>query len=222
KYLPSYPGFLLEKEIKELSKLRKPKRPFVVVIGGVKARTKIEAINSMKVDAILTGGAVAFTFMKSAGIEIGKSLYKPEELKECRRLLKKGKVMLPVDIVCGKKDGSGAKVYPFDKIPKGKAGFDIGPETCRVYSEIISEAKTLLWNGPMGLFEVKQYRKGTKCIAEAISKSKAFSAIGGGETVSAIDKLKISGFSFISTGGGAFLEFLSGTLPAIRALGKNV
>jgi phosphoglycerate kinase len=150
-------------------------------------------------------------------------MYKSEELKDCRKLLKKGKVMLPVDIVCGNKAGTKAKVYPYTKIPKGLAGFDIGPETCKVYAEIISEARTILWNGPMGLFEVKQYRKGTKCVAAAIAKSKAFSAVGGGETVSAIDRLKISGFSFISTGGGAFLEFLEkGTLPAIAALEKNV
>jgi phosphoglycerate kinase len=223
KYLPAYPGFLLEKEIKELSKLRKPKRPFVIIIGGVKAKTKIQAIDNMKVDAILTGGAVAFTFMKSSGLEIGKSIFKPQEVKDCKKLLKKGKVMLPVDIVCGKKDGSKAKIYPYNNLPKSLAGFDIGPETCKVYSEIISEAKTVLWNGPMGLFEVKQYHKGTKCIANSISESKAFSAIGGGETITAINKFKISGFSFISTGGGAFLEFLEkGSLPAIAALKKNV
>lgn len=228
-YLPSVPGFLLEKEIEVMGNaLKKPKRPFVAILGGVKVSDKIDVINNLlkKADAILIGGAMMFTFFKSTGTEVGKSKVENDKLVLARKLLKKskGKIILPVDAIVANKIGKNAKIkkVDVDKIPKNMIGVDIGPETILVYNEIITEAKTIIWNGPLGIFEIPKFSKGTKEIAKAISKNKGITIVGGGDSAAAIDKLKLEKrFTHVSTGGGASLEFLEGKkLPAIAALEK--
>jgi len=215
KFLPSYAGFLLQKEIKVLTTLlKKPKRPFIAIIGGVKISTKIATIENLlkKVDAILIGSAMACDFLKATGHSIGKSKVNAKDVKLAKTLLKKAKekIILPTDLV------TNSKVVPALKIPKNEIVFDIGPETQAIYSEIIKKAKTIFWNGPMGLFEITKFSKGTQSIARAVSESKATSIIGGGDTIEAAKKLK---FTHISTGGGASLTLLSGKkLPAVKAL----
>ncbi|MBD3355340.1 phosphoglycerate kinase [Candidatus Woesearchaeota archaeon] len=230
-YLPSAAGFLLKKEIDSIKKIiTKPKKPFVAVMGGAKVSDKIELIKKLlkKVDKIMIGGAMMFTFYKAQGLETGKSLVEKDKLKLAKDILKrsKDKIILPVDtLVASKIDKSAKKTKNVDvkDIPKNMAGADIGKETIKKYKEIISGAKTIIWNGPMGVFEIPRFAKGTKEIAKNIADSKAVSLVGGGESAAAVDKLKLQKkFNHVSTAGGAFLEFLEGKkLPAIKALEKN-
>ena len=227
RYLPSAPGFLMEKEITTMSKaLKSPKHPLIVILGGLKVSDKIGVIKNLlkKADAILIGGAMAFTFFKSLKIETGKSIVEKDKLKLAKQLLKtsKRKLILPVDILAASKIDSKAKtkiVKAYD-IPKNMIGVDIGPETIEIYKQIIKKAKTIIWNGSLGVNEIKKFAKGTNEIAKALAKSKATTIIGGGDTAAAIDKLKLEKrMTHVSTGGGASLEFLEGkTLPAIKAL----
>lgn len=227
KYLPSGAGLLLESEIKNLD-FSKVKRPFIVILGGAKVSDKIGVIKNLlkKADGILVGGAMMFTFYKALGKETGKSLVEDDKLELAIKLLKAGKskIVLPTDTVCATsiRDGAKTKTVPIDEIPKSMLGLDIGPETIIAYKEILSKAKTIIWNGPMGLFEVKPYDKGTNEIAKFLSKSDAKTIIGGGDSVAAIERLKLSKFmTHISTGGGASLELLEGkTLPAVKVLEK--
>ncbi len=233
KYIPSVAGFLLEKEIKNLSQvLQSPKKPLVLVIGGIKISSKLPLIKKfLKIaDKILMGGALANTVLKAEGIEVGKSIMEKEMLKEVLKLpLKNRKIYLPLNgIVSGNFSKKGkAKTIGMDKIGKREMILDIGPKTIKIFSEIISQAKTIIWNGPMGYFEKREFRKGTEEIAKSILKNKkAKTIIGGGETISSLRqvsgfKFQVSGNIFISTGGGAMLEFLSGKkLPGIKALEK--
>jgi len=220
KFLPSYAGFLLEKEVKMLSSLLKsPKHPFIAIMGGVKVSDKIGVIESLlkKVDAVLIGGAMMFTFYKALNYEVGKSKFEVDKVSLAKSLLKLGnkKIILPTDVVLSDK-----RVVPADKMPKNSAGFDIGPETQAIYAEMIKEAKTVFWNGPMGLFEQKPFDKGTIAIAKAMAECKGVTVIGGGDSVSAIEKARLEKkFSHVSTGGGASLEFLEGKkLPGIEVL----
>lgn len=222
-FLPSAAGFLLEREVKMLSSLLKaPKRPFVAVMGGVKVSDKIGVIDNLlkKVDAILIGGAMMFTFYKALGWEIGKSKFEADKVKLAKALLKKGKkkILLPTDVVVS--DGN---VLPANNLLNKSIGLDIGPETQQIYAEIITEAKTVFWNGPMGMFEDKKFAKGTYAIANAMAKCKGTTVVGGGDSVAAVEQLKLgSKFSHVSTGGGASLEFLEGkVLPGITALDNN-
>jgi phosphoglycerate kinase len=221
KFLPSYAGFLLQKEVDVLSNLLKsPKRPFIAVMGGAKVSDKIGVIENLlkKVDTILIGGAMMFTFYKALGYEVGKSRFEADKVGLARSLLKKGrrKIVLPTDVV-----SDAGKVFASNKLPKSASGLDIGPETQAVYSEMICEAKTVFWNGPMGFFEKKQFAKGTFAVARAMSKAKGVMVVGGGDSVSAVEKLKLK-FTHISTGGGASLELLEGKkLPGIAALDEN-
>ncbi len=225
KFLPSYAGFLLQKEVAMLSSLLKsPKRPFLAVMGGAKVSDKIGVIGNLlkKVDAVLIGGAMMFTFFKALGYEIGKSRYEPGKLALARQLLKKGrkKIVLPIDVVVAASPKSRAKVVPVAKIPKNMMGLDIGPETQSIYAEMIREAKTVFWNGPMGMFEIKAFAKGTNAIAKAMASCKGITVVGGGDSVAAIERLKLEKkYAHVSTGGGASLEFLEGKeLPGIKAL----
>ncbi len=215
-FLPSFAGFLLQKEVKALSGLLKnPLRPFVVVLGGAKVGDKIGVIGSFvkKADAVLIGGAMMFTFLKSVKFEIGKSLFEPDRLSFAASLLKSKKIILPVDVVV--KD---RRVLSVRHMKKSSVGFDIGPLTAIIYSEIIKKAKTVFWNGPMGVFEVKPFDKGTAAVARAVSACSGASVIGGGDTISAVGKLHLK-FTYVSTGGGASLEFLEGKkLPGIAVL----
>ena len=220
KFLPSYAGFLLEKEVKMLSSLLKsPKHPFIAIMGGAKVSDKIGVIESLlkKVDAILIGGAMMFTFYKALNYEVGKSKFEADKVALAKSLLKNSnrKIILPIDVVLSDK-----RVVPADKMPKNSAGFDIGPETQMIYSEMIKSAKTVFWNGPMGLFEQKPFDKGTLAVAKAMSECKGVTVVGGGDSVAAIEKAKLEKkFSHVSTGGGASLEFLEGKeLPGIKVL----
>ncbi len=222
-FLPAYSGLSLEKEVNMLSNLLKnPKRPFIAIMGGAKVSDKIGVIENLlkKVDSILIGGAMMFTFYKALGYEIGKSKFESDKVQLAKALLKKGKkkILLPIDVATEK------GVFSASKMKKGLAGLDIGPETQAIYSEIIKESKTVFWNGPMGMFEKKPFDKGTNAIAKAIANCKGITVIGGGDSVAAIEKLKLEKkFSHVSTGGGASLEFLEGkTLPGIQALDENI
>ncbi len=229
KFLPSYAGFLLQKEVEILSNLLKnPKRPFLAVMGGAKVSDKIGVIENLlkKVDAILIGGAMMFTFYRALGYSIGKSKYEADKVSLAKSLLKKGrkKIVLPVDVVVSSSPKSKkTKVCPADKLPKNAMGLDIGPETQLIYTEMIGKAKTVFWNGPMGMFEVSSFAKGTFAVAKAMAKCKGVTVVGGGDSVAAVEKLHLEKkFTHVSTGGGASLEFLEGKkLPGIAVLENN-
>ncbi len=224
-------GFLMEKELKYLGgALEHPARPFVAIMGGAKISDKIEVIENLlgKVDRLLVGGAMMFTFFKSQGKRVGKSLCEDDKLELARSLLARAaaggesKIVLPVDAVAGKgiEDGATAHRVPADAIPEDEMGLDIGPETVKHYASIILPAGTILWNGPMGVFEKDAFAAGTVGIARAVADSKAVSIIGGGDSAAAVAKAGVAGqITHISTGGGASLEFLAGrVLPGVAAL----
>jgi len=220
-------GFLMEKELRYLGHaLENPERPFVAILGGAKISDKIEVIENLlgKVDKLPIGGAMAFTFLKSQGKEIGNSLCEKDKLDLARELLARaaGVIALPVDVVAAKSmdDESSAHIIPSDRMPEGEIGLDIGPETSAAYSKIIRQAKTIVWNGPMGVFEKKAFSGGTIKVAEAVAESKAVSIIGGGDSAAAVAQAGVADrITHISTGGGASLEFLAGrTLPGVAAL----
>lgn len=219
KYLPSYAGLNLTKELKALDRLiANPKKPFIVVLGGVKVSTKIEVIESLaeKADCFLIGGGMANTFLKAQGLEIGKSKYEEDKIKTAKKIMKKHgkKIELPEELMTQKGKKS------FDNIGKKDKVLDLGPKTISSYTSLIKEAKTVFWNGPMGLFEKKPYDKGTRAIGKAIAESKAKSLVGGGETLRAV-KSQLKHYSHVSTGGGAMLEYIAGKkLPGIEALNK--
>lgn len=220
RHLPSFAGPLLLNEITMLSALKKPKRPFIAVLGGAKVSDKIQLIEqlSKKADAVLIGGAMMFTFLAAAGNETGTSKTEKDYVPLARKLLRTKKINIPTDVVLDNK-----KTVSVHALPKNRAGLDIGPETRELYSAIIARAKTVFWNGPLGLFEKKPFDAGTLAIARAIAHGKKVSIIGGGDSVAAIEKLGLAKkFTHLSTGGGAALEFIEGkTLPGIAALHKN-
>jgi len=226
RYLPSFAGPLLEQEVRMLSHLlEKPKHPFIAIMGGAKVSDKIGVITNLlsKVDAILIGGAMAFTFYKALGYETGKSLCEPNKTPLAKKLLRSKKIILPTDIIAAKNPNTHAKTVPAQHIPKTLIGLDIGPETQHIYAAIIANAKTIFWNGPLGLFEKKAFATGTKTIATAIAKNKGTKVAGGGDSLAAIEHLKLQKkFTHLCTGGGAALEFLEGKkLPGIEALHTN-
>jgi len=223
-------GFLMKKEIACLEKgSTNPKRPFVMIVGGAKVSDKIGIIDHLltKVTALLIGGGMAYTFLKAEGVRVGKSLVEENQVDQARRTtseanLKGVKFLLPVDhIIADRFDPKALKkVVPNEGIPPEWVAMDIGPETVRVFSEEIKDAKTVVWNGPMGVFEMEPFAHGTIAIAKAVAQSKAFSIVGGGDTVAAVKMAGVAdSISHISTGGGAALEFLEGkSLPGIEAL----
>ncbi len=222
----SYGGFLLKREVEALDKIVKdPVKPFVAIVGGAKVSDKIKIIETLliSVDKLLIGGAMAYPFLKAQGYSIGKSLCSDEDVVLAKRLLNlpsKNKIVLPVDhIVSDSLEGAPSEVGEIN-IPDGKIGLDIGPSTRVLYSDHLRLAKTVLWNGPMGLFENVNFSKGTMEIALTLSKLNAFTLIGGGDSVNAVKKSGLSEkMSHISTGGGASLEYIeNGTLPGIFVL----
>jgi len=223
KFLPSCAGFLLEKEIEMLS-LKDVKRPFIAILGGAKISTKIGIIENLleKVDYLLLGGAMIFTFYKAQGLEIGKSLVENSEVEKAKKLLGNKKLILPKDIVVADKTDSDAKskTVPFNKIPKDWIGLDVGEKTVENFKNKIKKAETIFWNGPLGYFEAEKFAKATDEIAKTIAESKAVTIAGGGETTITINKYNLEDkFTFVSTGGGAALEFIEGKkLPGIEAL----
>ncbi len=225
RYLPSCAGLLMEKEIEMLS-FRKVKRPFIAVIGGAKVSDKIKVIGALlkKVDKLLLGGAMVFTFYKSKNLETGDSMVEKDRIILAKRLLKKykDKIALPCDVVIVKKVNKKAKAKAvwFDSIPKGHVGVDIGRETAREYFRILGGAKTVFWNGPLGIYEIKKFTRGTEEIAKLLSRLKAKVIAGGGDTAAVIERLNLKKkFSHISSGGGAALKFIENPkLPGIKAL----
>lgn len=229
-YLPCVSGFLIEKEVKFLgSALQNPQRPFVAIMGGAKVGDKIKVIENLltKVDTLIIGGGMSYTFYKAMGLEIGTSILDADNIDLAKMLLEKAtslnvKLLLPVDIVCADKFSNDAKyqTYSRDQIPSDMMGLDIGEETIKLYSEEIAKAKTVVWNGPMGVFEMENFAKGTKAIAEALATSDATTIIGGGDSAAAVEQFGLADkMSHISTGGGASLEFLEGKiLPGISII----
>ena len=229
-YLPAVAGFLIGKELNFLGKaVTDPERPFVAILGGAKVKDKIGVITNLieKVDTLLIGGGMAYTFMKATGGEIGNSLCDDERLSLALELLDKAKakgvkLLLPIDNVCGKEFSNDTEqmICESGKIPEGWEGLDIGPKTVELFSKEIKAAKTVVWNGPMGVFEMPNFAKGTLAIATAMAESDATTIIGGGDSAAAVTQMGLAGkMSHISTGGGASLEFLEGkTLPGVAAL----
>lgn len=222
----SYAGLLMKKEIDSLSALMdKPKKPFVAVIGGAKVSDKIKTIEKMLVlvDTLLIGGAMAYPFLKAKGATVGKSLCSGEDVALAKQLLqvdKGGKIQLPKDHVTSTEFGGTPLTCEGTSIPEDQMGLDIGPLTIKAYSDHIKTAKTIFWNGPMGLFENKDFSKGTMSIAHAIAETDAFSVVGGGDSVAAVQQSgEADKFSHVSTGGGASLEYIEkGELPGVQAL----
>jgi len=220
-------GFLMEKELRYLGDaLESPGRPFVAILGGAKISDKIEVIENLlgKVDQLLIGGAMMFTFLKSQGKNIGKSLCEDDKLDLARELLARGhsRIFLPTDAIAAKgiDDEASAHVVPSGEIPEGELGLDIGPQTAADFAGFIKPAKTIVWNGPMGVFEKDAFASGTISVAKAVADSSAVSIIGGGDSAAAVVKAGVADrITHISTGGGASLEFLAGrTLPGVAAL----
>ncbi|MDR1735783.1 MAG: phosphoglycerate kinase [Oscillospiraceae bacterium] len=227
-YLPAVCGFLIQKEIGIMGKaLEDPKRPFVAVLGGAKVSDKIGVIKNLilKCDTIIIGGAMAYTFKKAAGRNIGTSRFEEDKLDYAREVMVRAVgmgvgFMLPIDHVCADHFGEDATPVPCKHIAEGMMGLDIGPKTVEKYSAALKNAGTVVWNGPMGVFEIPAFAEGTKAIAKAIAESDAVSIIGGGDSAAAVEQLGFADkMTHISTGGGASLEFLEGLeLPGIACL----
>lgn len=231
KYAPiACAGPLLVNEVEALQKIMEnPKRPVVAVVGGSKVSTKLALLESLskKVDYLIIGGGIANTFIAAEGYPVGKSLYEPDLIDEAERLMQAAgqggaKIPVPTDVVVGESlsEDSESSVRLVSQVDDHEKIFDIGPDTVKELAAIIKKAKTILWNGPVGAFEIDQYSKGTRAIAKAIAESSGFSVAGGGDTLAAIEAYRVaSKIDYISTGGGAFLTFLEGKpLPAIAAL----
>lgn len=229
--LPKAAGRLVQAEQKAFDKvLNNPVRPYVVVLGGSKVSDKLGVINNLisKVDKLLIGGGMAFTFLKAQGFEVGDSLLEVDRIDEVKQLIKTAQeknveIVLPIDVVISKElDGSApVSVVDAHQIPVGQKGLDIGPKTSELFAKKIADAKTVVWNGPMGVFEVNAFASGTKTVAQALANSDAYSVVGGGDSAAAIRLLGLdeSKFDQISTGGGASLELLEGkVLPGLAVL----
>jgi phosphoglycerate kinase len=224
--LPHAGGRLLHREVEVLSKLLADDvgRPFVAVLGGAKVSDKLGVIEALldKCDKVLIGGAMAFTFLLAMRTRVGDSLVQPEMVEECSRLLESGRVEIPTDFVIAQDVSADAETRTVNRvsIPDGWKGLDIGPETAGTYADVVTEAKTVLWNGPMGMFELAPFAAGTRTVAEAVAASKAFTVVGGGDSAAAIREFGLAGdVDHVSTGGGASLEFIEqGDLPGLKAL----
>jgi phosphoglycerate kinase len=220
--LPSAAGRLLAREVEVLLGLREsPKRPFVTVLGGAKVSDKIGVIEALLdvVDELVIGGAMCFTFLAAQGSTVGDSLFEPDQVETCARLLKAGKpIHLPTDIVG--LDASGAVQTFGNRLPKGAKGLDIGPGTAAAFADVVVEARTVFWNGPMGMFEDERFAAGTRALAAAMAETRAFTVVGGGDSAAALAQFGYAdSVDHVSTGGGASLELLEhADLPGLRAL----
>ncbi|HYF83908.1 MAG TPA: phosphoglycerate kinase [Clostridia bacterium] len=232
-YLPSAIGFLIKKELDIMGKaLTSPVRPFVAILGGAKVSDKIGVIENLmdKVDALLIGGGMAFTFYKAMGYEIGKSILEADKVELAGEILRKAeekrvKLLLPIDIVVASEFNNDAhrRTVTANMIPEDQLGLDIGEHTREVFADIVKHAKTVVWNGPMGVFEMSNFAKGTFALAEAMSECKGTTIVGGGDSAAAIEQLGFADkITHISTGGGASLEFLEGKiLPGIDVINEK-
>ena len=228
--LPNGLGFLVENEIKKLTKLiDKPKKPYTIILGGSKVEDKIGVISNLitKADYLLIGGGMAFTFLKAAGFNIGSSLCEREKLSYCKDLLNKyeEKIVLPIDIITAKEINENAKTTErfLGEIEEDEIGLDIGPKTTEVFKQYLDDCKTIFWNGPLGYFELKPFQNGTKTILDIITKTKAYTVVGGGDTIRAATDFNYQDkISHISTGGGASLAFLEEKpLPALDIIDEK-
>jgi phosphoglycerate kinase len=230
--LPSAAGRLLAKEVEVLGRLlTDPAKPFVAVLGGSKVSDKLGVIEALldKVDRILIGGGMCFTFFKAQGLSIGDSLLEDDQVDNARRLLETGKILLPEDVVGLSAEGeignpdAGGDTRMFSRgLPDGWKGLDIGPGAAAAFGEVINDARTVLWNGPMGVFEDPRFEAGTRAVAEACAETRGFTVVGGGDSASALAKFRLDDdIDHVSTGGGASLEFIeNGDLPGLEALRK--
>ena len=229
-YLPCVSGFLIEKEVKFLGEaLENPARPFVAIMGGAKVGDKLPVIRNLlkKVDTLIIGGGMAYTFFKAQGYEIGTSILDADNVGLAKELMAEAeklgvKLLLPVDAVCGRefKNDTEYGVFPRENIPQDMMGMDVGPESVRLFTEAIKTARTVVWNGPLGVFEMPNFETGTRKIAEALADSDAVTVIGGGDSAAACEQFGLKDkMTHISTGGGASLEFLEGkVLPGIAVI----
>lgn len=226
-HLPAVAGLLMEKELRYLGQaLADPERPFVAILGGAKVHDKIGVIRNLlpKVDKLLIGGGMAFTFLKAQGYEIGKSLLDAESLEFAQQMLQQAgdKLLLPVDVVVAPalEPNAPTQTVPASQIPPDQMGLDVGPETARQFGEVVKTARTVVWNGPLGAFETPPFEAGTRAVLQAVAESGAISILGGGDTAAAAEQLGFADkITHISTGGGAALEFLEGrVLPGVAAL----
>lgn len=228
--LPAAAGFLLEKEIEVLGKaLENPERPFTAIIGGAKVKDKINVIDNLldKVDNLIVGGGLAYTFVKAQGHEIGKSLLEEDKIDLANEFMQKAKdknvnFVLPKDVIIADdfSESADTKIVPIDQIPSDWEALDIGPETRKAYEEIVSKSKLVIWNGPMGVFEMNPFAGGTKEVAKALAETEGYTIIGGGDSAAAVEKFGFAeDMDHVSTGGGASLEFMEGkVLPGVQAL----
>jgi phosphoglycerate kinase len=229
-FVPGVAGFLMEKEIEVMGKaLSAPEKPFVAILGGAKVKDKVGVISNLieKVDSLIVGGGMAYTFLKAKGLEIGKSIVDEEKLDLAKELMEKAKAkgvkfLLPVDVVVADRfaEDADAKVVDVSEIPPDWQALDIGPKTREAFAREIADAKTVVWNGPMGVFEMKPFAEGTRRIAKALADSRAVTIVGGGDSAAAISEMGFADkMTHVSTGGGASLEFLEGkVLPGVAAL----
>ncbi|WP_407270754.1 phosphoglycerate kinase [Radiobacillus sp. PE A8.2] len=229
-HVPSAAGFLLEKELEVLGKaLSNPDRPFTAIIGGAKVKDKIGVIDNLldKVDNLIIGGGLAYTFIKAQGYEIGKSLLEEDKIELAKEFMQKAKdngvnLLLPVDVVVADDFSNDAnkKEVNIDSIPADWEALDIGPKTREQYSQIVKDSKLVIWNGPMGVFEIEAFANGTKAVADALANTAGYTVIGGGDSAAAVEKFHYAEqMDHISTGGGASLEFMEGkVLPGVDAL----
>lgn len=229
-HLPSGVGFLIEKELKVMGEaLTNPKRPFDVILGGSKVSDKIGVIENLvhKADHILIGGGMAFSFLKASGIEVGGSLVDVEHLDFCKKMLDeyKDKLILPIDVVVGNEinEETSVRTCFINEIKNDEMGLDIGPKTVKLFSQYLEDSKTIIWNGPVGVFEISKFSEGTKNLCEVISKQDCISIIGGGDTAAAVIQFGYKdSMTHISTGGGASLELLEGKqLPGIECINEK-
>ncbi len=226
KHLPSAAGLLMERELHALGQiLESPARPFVAIVGGAKVSSKLGVLESLlrRVDVLLIGGGMANTFLKAQGLEVGKSLLEADLVPQAAELVRQAKeLLLPTDVLVADavEEGAQASMVTVDAVPAQSAIVDIGPDTLRRYGDALSDAGTILWNGPMGVFEIPAFAEGTRSIARLLADSHAMTVIGGGESVAAVEQLGLAErMSHVSTGGGASLEFLEGRkLPGVAAL----
>jgi len=230
-HIPAVSGFLMDKELEVIGKaLSNPERPFTAIIGGAKVKDKIGVIDNLleKVDNLIIGGGLAYTFVKAQGHEVGKSLLEADKIDLAKSFMEKAKekgvnFYMPVDAVIADKFGADAntQIVAIEEIPADWEALDIGPKTAELYRDVIKKSKLVIWNGPMGVFEIDKFANGTKAVAEALAESKdTYSIIGGGDSAAAVEKFNLADqMSHISTGGGASLEFMEGKeLPGVTAL----
>ncbi|WP_047980793.1 phosphoglycerate kinase [Ornithinibacillus contaminans] len=230
KLLPSAAGLLMEKELSVLGKaLENPDRPFTAIIGGAKVKDKIGVIDHLldKVDNLIIGGGLAYTFVKALGYEIGKSLLEEDKIELAKEFMRKAEekgvnFVLPEDVVVGDdfSENANTKEVAISEIPADWEAMDIGPKTREKYSQLVADSKLIIWNGPMGVFELTPFANGTKAVAEALATTKGYSVIGGGDSAAAVEKFNLADkMDHVSTGGGASLEFMEGkVLPGVEAL----